>query len=122
MPVQHAVQHASLLAATWLVGKPTRTAGVRKRAEEELAAGGQLGAPPGKQRLDLGLGRRDPKLWAGRGSWPVHLVQRALGHAAGEVVQLDLVAQLDRNSKNTANAAARAVRVAGRPSRSTLPK
>jgi hypothetical protein len=39
MPVQHAVQHASLVVATWLVGKLTRTAGVRQRAEERKRRG-----------------------------------------------------------------------------------
>jgi len=60
----------------------------------ELATGDRLGAPSGEQLLDLGLGRRDPKLRVDRGPWPVQLVQRALDHAAGEVVQLDLVPQL----------------------------
>ncbi|MDI6102643.1 hypothetical protein QLQ12_28890 [Actinoplanes sp. NEAU-A12] len=52
----------------------------------ELAAGGQLRTPPGEQLLDLGLGRRDPQLWFDRGPRPVHLVERALGYAAGQVV------------------------------------
>jgi hypothetical protein len=34
IPVQHAVQRASLGMAPWPVGKPTRTAGVHQRAEE----------------------------------------------------------------------------------------
>lgn len=42
MPVQHAVQHASFLAATWLVGKPTRTAGRTRRAEERKRRGSKL--------------------------------------------------------------------------------
>src|SRR4051812_23624993 len=60
----------------------------------ELAAGGQLLTPPGEQLLDLGLGRRDPKLRFDRGPRPVHLVQRALEHPAGQVVDLGLVPQL----------------------------
>jgi hypothetical protein len=60
----------------------------------ELAAAGQLTAPAGEQLLNLGLGRRDPKLRVDPGPWPVEFVQRALDHAAGEVVQLDLVTQL----------------------------
>jgi hypothetical protein len=39
MPVQHAVQRASLVVAPWPVGKPTRTAGVRQRAEERKRRG-----------------------------------------------------------------------------------
>jgi hypothetical protein len=42
MPAQHPLQHAPLLAPTWLVGKPTRTAGVRKHAEERKRRGSNL--------------------------------------------------------------------------------
>jgi hypothetical protein len=69
--------------------------GVVARRRAELAAGGQASAPPGKQRLDLGLRGRDTKLWVDRGTWPVHLIQRTLDHLSGQVVQLDLVAQLE---------------------------
>jgi len=60
----------------------------------ELAAGGQFPAPPGEQLLDLRLSRRDAQLRVDRGTRPVHLIQRALDHAAGQVVQFDLVPQL----------------------------
>jgi len=39
--------------------------------------------------LDLRLGRRDTQLRIDRGPRPVHLIQRALDHAAGQVVKLD---------------------------------
>ncbi|MFC5958373.1 hypothetical protein ACFP51_29195 [Streptomyces pratens] len=60
----------------------------------ELAADHQLLTPSGEQRLNLRFAGRDPQLRFHRGPRPVHLVQRALDHTAGEVVQLDLVPQL----------------------------
>jgi hypothetical protein len=42
IPVQHAVQRASLGMAPWPVGKPTRTAGVHQRAEERKRRGSKL--------------------------------------------------------------------------------
>jgi hypothetical protein len=68
--------------------------GVVARGRGELAAGGQLPAPPGEQLLHLLDGRRDAQLCVDRGSRPVDLIERALHHTAGEVVQLDLVPQL----------------------------
>ena len=44
----------------------------------------------------------------------VHLVQRALDHAAGEVIDLDLVPQLPGTGSTADSAAARPVRVDGR--------
>ncbi|MGI5380580.1 hypothetical protein ACQEV2_41505 [Streptomyces sp. CA-251387] len=60
----------------------------------ELAAGDEFLAPSGEQFLDLRLAGRDAQLRFHRGPRPVHLVQRALDHTAGEVVQFDLVPQL----------------------------
>ena len=63
-------------------------------SRRELPASGQFLAPSGEQVLDLRLGRGDAQLRVGRGRRPVHLVQRALGHAARQVVDLGLVPQL----------------------------
>jgi hypothetical protein len=58
MPVQHAVQHASLGVAPWLVGKPTRTAGVRQRAEERKRRGSKsLLSKPSQASLWAGVFR-----------------------------------------------------------------
>ncbi len=60
----------------------------------ELAARSQLLPPPGEQLPDLRLSRRHAQLRADRSARPVHLIQRALDHTAGQVMQLDLVLQL----------------------------
>lgn len=63
----------------------------------------------------------DTQLRVDRGSRPVDLIELALHHTAGEVVQLDLMPQL-QNRKYTVSAAALPVRVDGSASRNTLPK
>ena len=87
------VQHAGLVDPQADVGRQPG-GGVVPGGRGELAAGRQLPAPPGEQLLDLLLGRRHAQLRVDRGPRPVHLIQRALGHAAGQVVDLDLVPQL----------------------------
>jgi hypothetical protein len=86
------VEHPGLVdPQTYVGGQPGD--GVVARGRAELATAGQLCSPPSEQRLDLDLGRRDPRLRVDRGSRPVHLIQRAFDHATGEVVQLDGMAQ-----------------------------
>jgi hypothetical protein len=68
--------------------------GVAPGGRGELPASGQLLAPPGEQPVDLRRRRRDPQLRLDRGPRPVHLIQRALGHPAGQVVDLGPVPQL----------------------------
>ncbi len=87
------VQHAGLVDPQADVGRQPG-GGVVAGGRGEFAAGDQLAAPPGEQLLHLGLRGRHPQLRAGRSTRPVHLIQRALDHAAGQVMQLDLVPQL----------------------------
>ncbi len=87
------VEHPDLVDAQPDVGRQPR-GGVVASGRGELAARGELPAPPCEQLLDLGLGRRYPQLRVDEGPGTVHLVERALGHQPGQVVDLDLVAQL----------------------------
>jgi hypothetical protein len=87
----------------------------------ELAAGGQFRAPPGEQLLDFRLSRRDAQLRVDRAPRPVHLIQRALDHPAGQVVQLDLVPQLQEPEVHRQRGRPAGTRH-GFASRSTLPK
>lgn len=68
--------------------------GVVAGGRRELTASRQLGAPSGEQLLDLLGGRWYAQLRINRCPGPVDLIQRAFNDAAGEVVQLDLVPQL----------------------------
>jgi len=56
----------------------------------ELPAGHQIIAPPGEQLLHLALLGRDPHAHSRLMPRGVHLIQRTLGHAAGQPVQLGL--------------------------------
>ena len=60
----------------------------------ELPAGRQLRPPPGEQHAHLHRRRRDPQRGAARAAGPVHLIDRALGHPAGHLVDRGLVPDL----------------------------
>ncbi|MER5324946.1 hypothetical protein [Streptosporangium roseum] len=93
------VQHPGLVDPQSDVCRESRDR-VVARGRGELAAGRQFLAPSGEQLLDLFLRGRDAELGADRGSRPIHLIQRALDHPAGDVVQLDPVAQLQEMEVN----------------------
>jgi hypothetical protein len=73
IPVQHAGRRASLWAATWLVGKPTRTAGARsarrgaEAARQHAVALQAISATPVGGRILQQKGLRDDPPWSG--SW-----------------------------------------------------
>ena len=60
----------------------------------ELPARRQLLPPPGEQPLDLARVRRDPQRRPLPAPRPVHLIDRALGHIAGQLINRRLVTQL----------------------------
>ena len=64
-------------------------------SRRELPAGRQLRPPPTEQHAHLPRRRRDPQRRPARSPGPVHLIDRALGHPAGHVVDLGLVPDLN---------------------------
>jgi hypothetical protein len=64
------------------------------RGRGEFPAGRQVGPPPGEQDRDLPGRRRDPQRGLATAAGPVHRVDRAPGHVAGQLVDLGRVPQL----------------------------
>ena len=89
------VEHAGLVDPQPDVGREPGDR-VVARGRAEFAAGDQLLPPPGEQPLDLGFSWRDAQLRFDRGPRPVHLVQRALDHVAGQVMDLNLVPEFQK--------------------------
>jgi hypothetical protein len=87
------IQVADLVDAQPDIGhQPGRRTAAGGRGE--LPAGRQLRPPPGEQHAHLNRRRRDPQRRPARTPGPVHLIDRALGHPPGHLVDRDLMPDL----------------------------
>ncbi|HEV8166023.1 MAG TPA: hypothetical protein VGR74_16545, partial [Actinomycetota bacterium] len=87
--------------------------GVVARAGQPLAAGGQLGAPAGKERAQRGRRWRHPHGEVAAVAGPVDLIDRGADQPAGQLVQLAAVAQLQKPVEEVDGAGLAAAGVVG---------